>query len=269
VRVHVEQIDDAQDLRLDDYRELRGPGRDTFVVEGRLLVQKLLASRFRVRSILTTRAALADLEAALARHGGDASVYLTTAETVERLVGFPFHRGCLAAAERGASLVLADLMPRARLLVVLEQVTNPDNVGGVFRNAAAFGAEGVVLSPGCGDPFYPKAVRVAMGGSLEVPFVHAPDWPAALGRLKDAGFTLVALTPQAGAVDFDELRVPERVALLLGTESDGVTPDARAAADVVATIGMAPGADSLNVATASGIALHRLRVRRQPVRVVP
>jgi tRNA G18 (ribose-2'-O)-methylase SpoU len=265
----VEQIDDAEDPRLGDYRDLRGAGRDTFVVEGRLLVQKLLASRFRLRSILTTRAALADIEAALAQHGGDACVYLTAADTVERLVGFPFHRGCLAAAERGDPLALDDLMRDARLLVVLEQVTNPDNVGGVFRNAAAFGADGVVLSPGCGDPFYPKAVRVGMGGSLEVPFVHAPDWPAALGRLKDAGFTLVALTPHAGAVEFDELRIPERVALLLGTEGDGITPGTRAAADVVATIGMAPGADSLNVATASGIALHRLRARRQPVRVVP
>ena len=262
MRIRVEHIDDAEDPRLADYRDLRGVGPDTFVLEGRLLVQKVLASRFRLRSILMTRAAFADLEAALARHGGDVCVYLAAADTIQRLVGFTFHRGCLAVAERGDPLALDDLLPDRRLLVVLEHVTNPDNVGGVFRNAAAFGADGVVLSPGCGDPLYRKAARVAMGGSLEVPFVHAPDWRAALARLKSAGFTLVALTPDVRAVELDDLRVPERVALVLGTESDGITPDTRATADVQATIGMVPGADSLNVATACGFALHRLRARR-------
>jgi tRNA G18 (ribose-2'-O)-methylase SpoU len=270
VYVRVESIDDAADPRLGDYHDLRGAARDVFVVEGRLLVRKLLASRFRLRSILTTDAALADIEAVLVQHGGETCAYLATVDTVQRLVGFPFHRGCLAAAERGTPLALADLIPDARLLVVLEHVTNPDNIGGVFRNAAAFGADGVVLSPGCGDPLYPKATRVAMGGSLEVPFALATDWPAALAHLKDAGFTLVALTPDARAVELDDLRLPERVALLLGTEGDGITPGTRAAADVVATIGMVRGADSLNVATASGIVLHRWRARLgQPTRVVP
>lgn len=268
--VRVEAIDAAADPRLADYRDLRGAARDTFVVEGRILLRKLLASRFRLRSILTTHAARADVEAALAGGGGDADIYLVGVDTIRQLVGFPFHRGCLAAAERGNPLGLDDLLPNARLLVALEHVTNPDNVGGVFRNAAAFGADAVILSSQCGDPLYPKATRVAMGGSLEVPFALAHEWPVALAHLKEAGFTLVALTPDARAVELDDLHLPERVALLLGTEGDGLTADTRAAADVEATIGMVRGADSLNVATAAAIALHHVRARRrQAARVVP
>lgn len=261
MHLRVELVGDADDPRLGDYRDLRSVRRDTFVVESRLLVQKLLASRFRLRSILATEGALADLDGALAPRGGDACVYLAKAGTIQQIVGFAFHGGCLAVAERGDPLGLDDLLADARLLVALEGVTNPDNVGGVFRNAAAFGADGVVLAPGCGDPLYPKAARVAMGGSLQVPFVHAPDWLAALARLKAAGFTLVALTPDANAVELDALRVPDRVALVLGAEGEGLGAGSRTAADMVATVGMAAGADSLNVATASGIALYRFRAR--------
>jgi len=254
-------VGDADDPRLGDYRDLRSAGRETFVVEGRLLVQKLLGSRFRLRSILATESALADLDGAATPRGGDVCVYLAKGGTIQQIVGFAFHGGCLAVAERGDPLGLDELLPDARLLVALEGVTNPDNVGGVFRNAAAFGAHGVVLGPCCGDPLYPKAARVAMGGSLQVPFAHAPDWPAALARLKAAGFTLVALTPDAGAVELEAVRAPERVALLLGAEGEGSSAGTRTVADVVATIGMAARADSLNVATASGIALHRFRAR--------
>jgi tRNA G18 (ribose-2'-O)-methylase SpoU len=260
----VEPIADADDPRLADYRLPHGTERArgrAFVVEGRLLVRKLIASRFTLRSVLTTHNALAEVERALAARG-DACVYLAAADTIARVLGFAFHRGCLAAAERPDAPSLETLLAGpARVVLGLEGVTNPDNVGGAFRNAAAFGADGVVLSPGCGDPLYRKAARVAMGGSLAVPFVHAPDWPAALARLRAAGFTLVALVPDADAVELRTLRVPARVALLVGAEGDGLAAATRAAADVVATIGMAPGADSLNVATASGIALYHVCAR--------
>jgi tRNA G18 (ribose-2'-O)-methylase SpoU len=211
---------------------------------------------------VTTHAALAEIQHALAARGDGASVYVTEADTLARVLGFAFHRGCLAAAARPGSPSLEELLARAgRMVIGLEGVTNPDNVGGVFRNAAAFGAEGVILSPGCGDPLYRKAARVAMGGSLAVPFVETADWPAALARLKEAGFTLVALVPDADAVELRALRVPVRVALLFGAEGEGLGAATRTAADVVATIGMTPGADSLNVATASGIALYHLGVR--------
>jgi tRNA G18 (ribose-2'-O)-methylase SpoU len=265
VSIRVERIADADDPRLADYRLPNATERarhETFVVEGRLLVQKLIASRFAIRSVVTTHNALAEIERALAARGAAACVYLADADVIARVLGFAFHRGCLAAAERPHSPALDELLaPRARVLLGLEGVSNPDNVGGVFRNAAAFGADGVILSPGCGDPLYRKAARVAMGGSLAVPFVHVPDWPVTLARLKAAGFTLVALVPDAGAVELGALRVPARVALLFGAEGEGLGAATRTAADVLATIGMAPGADSLNVATASGIALHRVCAR--------
>src|SRR5213593_2748440 len=256
----VERVRDADDPRLADYRELRDGERrrraGTFVAESRQVVRRLLGSRFRARSVLATEAAAEDLRDVLA---DGLPVYVAPEETLRRVVGFNFHRGCLAVGERGADLSLHGLLA-ARVLLVLEGVTNPDNIGGAFRNAMAFGAGGVVLAPGCSDPLYRKAIRVSMGGTLVVPFAAAASWPGALARLRERGFTIVALTPDGGAdiADLGTSRpVPERVALLLGAEGEGVSAAARAAADVLVAIRMAGGGHSLNVATASGIALHR------------
>jgi tRNA G18 (ribose-2'-O)-methylase SpoU len=254
-------IERADDPRLAGYRDLRHrtPG-DTFVAEGRLLVRRLLAaSRFRVRSVLATPAALTGLLDALSGAGAPLPVHVAPAAVIDRTIGFAFHRGCLALGERCPTAALEPLVAPAgrRILVVLDDVTDPDNVGAIFRNAAAFGAAGVLLSPGSGDPLYRKALRVSMGGALAVPFARAADWSAALARLRAAGFTRVALTP-GGGQDLAALAVPGRVALVLGAEGRGLGPAARAAGDVEATIPMAAGADSLNVATAAGIALYLL-----------
>ena len=148
----------------------------------------------------------------------------------------------------------------ARRVVVLEDVGNPDNIGGIFRNALALGAECVLLSPRCCDPLYRKAIRVSIGATLRLVFAYIDDWPEGLERLRAAGLTLVALTPEATATDIAELasRQPQRVALLLGTEGPGLSGAAKARADVRVRIPLAPGTDSLNVATAAGIALHRV-----------
>jgi tRNA G18 (ribose-2'-O)-methylase SpoU len=136
----------------------------------------------------------------------------------------------------------------------------------------ALGASGVILSPHSADPLYRKAVRVSMGGSLCVPFARMADWPRGLAKLGEAGYVVMALVPGTPSVDIAEFGVsraaPERLALLLGTEGSGLSPGARAAADIAVRIAMAPGADSLNLATACGIALHRLglRARREPQR---
>jgi len=210
-----------------------------------------------VRSVLGTASALAGL--ALER--STVPVYVARPETLQRIVGFHFHRGCLAAGERPAELGLDVLLqPHGRrILVALEGVTNPDNVGGVLRNATAFGADGVLLGPGCADPLYRRALRVSMGGALQTPFVSVLEWPAGLARLRAAGFRIAALTPDRAAVDISAFgEVPERLVLLLGAEGQGLSAAARAAADVHVRIPIAPGVDSLNVATAAGIALHRL-----------
>ena len=151
---------------------------------------------------------------------------------------------------------------RAERLVVLEGIANPDNMGGIFRNAAAFGAAGVVIGPGCCDPLYRKAIRVSMGAALTVPFAEAgPEWPRGVEELRQAGFRVLALTPAAGAVDVAAAAAAAggRVALLAGSEGEGLTEAAMALSDLRVRIPLAPGTDSLNVATAVGIALHRFR----------
>jgi len=263
----VEIVEDPADPRVADYRDARdGQLRHRaglFLSEGRLVVRRLLeASRFRVRSLLLTPRALDDLRDLLA--GDDAPpTYLASAETIRAVVGFKFHRGCLAAAVRGAPLDPEALIdpPGARTLLALEELADPDNVGAVFRNAAAFGATGVLLSPGCADPLYRKAIRVAMGATLSLPFART-DWRDGLDRLRAAGYTLLALTPDRDAEDISSIVAgglsSRRLALLVGSEGDGLGAGTRHAADRRVRIPMAAGADSLNVATACGIALHRL-----------
>jgi tRNA G18 (ribose-2'-O)-methylase SpoU len=257
------RIADANDPRLADYRDLKRGARapETFVAEGRLIVRRLLGgSRFRARSVLATERALAEVADVVPE---DVAVYVAPGELIRRVVGFPFHRGCLAIGERGPDVPL-DALLGGRRLVVLERLANPDNVGGVFRSAMAFGVDGVLLSPGCADPLYRRTVRVAMGGTLRVPFAPLPAWPDELGRLRDAGYLVIALTPDGGT-DVAELGVtlpvPARFALVLGAEGDGVGAATREAAHLTVAIRMASGDHSLNVATAAGIALHRL-VRR-------
>jgi len=263
--VHAIRIAAAADARLADYRAVAAHATDgrarLLVAEGRLLVRRLLAApRFATRSVLTTPSALAGLEDLLALHP-DVPVYLGTAAVMREMLGYRFARGCLALGVARTPLtpdaLLAACMPR--LIVALDRVSNPDNVGGVFRNARALGADAVLLSPGCCDPLYRKALRVSMGGALELPFAWAPEWPAELGLLRGAGFAVVALTPE-GDVELPAL-APERYArlvLVVGSEAAGVGEPVLRTADARVRIAMAAGVDSLNVAAATAIALHRL-----------
>ena len=208
--------------------------------------------------MLATESGIAGLAGALP---DGVTVYVARGDVIRTVVGYPFHRGCLAIGERGEDLHV-DALRAGRRVVVLDRLANPDNVGGVFRSAMALGVDGVLLTPGCADPLYRRAIRVSMGGTLRVPFAPLPAWPEELHSLRDAGFTVIALTPDGGTdvAEFGVTRtVPARVALVLGAEGDGVGPEARAAADLVVAIRMAAGDHSLNVATAAGIALHRLR----------
>jgi tRNA G18 (ribose-2'-O)-methylase SpoU len=155
---------------------------------------------------------------------------------------------------------VTDIANGASRLVILEDVTDADNVGAVFRNAAAFGADGVLLSPRCCDPLYRKAIRTSMGAALQVRFARFEDWPSGLSDLRAAGFQIVALTPNRDAVDLATIdrRSFRRVALLVGNEGAGLQQGTEALTDLRATIRMRPGHDSLNVATAAAIAMHRM-----------
>jgi tRNA G18 (ribose-2'-O)-methylase SpoU len=269
------------DPRVAEYRNvpdgvlLRDKG--LFIAEGRLVVRQLLtAPRVRPQSLLVTEAALATLMDVLPAVSGP-PVYVAPQEVLNDIAGFNIHRGCLALGVRPPPIPLSDLVnppppernPALRLCtqvvsraVVLERVSNVDNVGGIFRSVAALGGDAVVLGPGCGDPFYRKAIRTSMGATLRVAFAPAEPWPAALGELTAAGFTLVALTPAPGADSLEDvaadLRARPRVALLLGAEGEGLSSAALASADLRVRIPMAPGIDSVNVTVAAAIALYRI-----------
>jgi tRNA G18 (ribose-2'-O)-methylase SpoU len=270
--VPVDRILSADDPRVHDYRAVREPElvrrRGLFIAEGRLVVARLLAlPHSRIRSILVSDAGLAALHtqsaAGLAARP-ELPVYLAAPEVIDAIGGFHFHRGCLAMAERPPALDAAALIAAAapgRPLVVVEGIAQADNVGSILRNAHAFGAAGVLLDPASVDPLYRKALRTAMGAALIVPWARLEPWPDALSRVRDAGLVLAALTPRPAAQSIDAFlatHVDRAVALLVGAEGSGLGPAALAAADVHVRIAMAPGADSVNVATATGIALHLL-----------
>ena len=261
-----EQILKVDDPRVADYRGVSDPellrSHGLFVAEGRIVVKRLLEDeRWKVRSVLVNAAARRDLEPVLAVVAPRVPIYVCDGSDFLGITGHDIHRGCLALVERPRAPSLDDVLSATHLAVVLEGVTNADNVGGVFRNAAAFGAGAVLLSPTCCDPLYRKAVRTSMGATLRVPFVRLDDWPAALTRLRVAGFTLVALTPREPSDTLDVFGSrprPPKVALIVGAEGAGLTSVVEAAADERVRIPIERGVDSLNLAVATGIVLQRL-----------
>jgi len=258
--LHVASVDDP---RLADYRNVPDPdllrSRGVFIAEGRHVVRRLVTgSRYTARSLLLTPAAVESLTDLLPVLEA-VPVFVVSQAAMDAVTGFNIHRGCLAIGERRPLPSWQSLASGARLLVLLEQVANADNVGGIFRNAAAFGVEAVLLGPSCTDPLYRKAIRTSMGATLQIPFALMEDWPADLHRLKDQGFRVLALTPSDAAHALDALGAAPRTALLVGHEGNGLSDEALGAADVTARIPMAAAVDSLNVATATAIALYALR----------
>jgi tRNA G18 (ribose-2'-O)-methylase SpoU len=235
------------------------------LLEGRLVVERAVDRRRpELAAVLLTPAAAAAMAATVARIPPAVPVFVAPQAVMNGLAGFNIHRGCLALARRLPTPALADVdLAAVSRVVVLEGVSNPDNVGGLFRNAAAFGVDLVVLGPGCGDPLYRKSIRTSMGAALHVPFADAGRWPEGLAALVGAGLEVWALTPAIEAEPLRTLAPPSRVALLLGAEGAGLTPAARAAAGRQVRIEMADAAiDSLNVATAAAVALWWLHAGR-------
>jgi tRNA G18 (ribose-2'-O)-methylase SpoU len=263
----IDPITRADDPRLDDYRRMATPDsmreRGLFVAEGRLVVARVLESqRFAVRSVLVSPAALAQLEAVLATLPTTTPVYVAAAAGFAAITGYNIHRGCLAMVERPAEPDPSRLIRSATTIVVTEAIANPDNMGGIFRNAAAFGADAVLLDPSSCDPLYRKAIRTSMAAALTVPFARLRPWPDGLVALRAAGFLLAALTPASRTeplASFAARARGARIAWLLGTEGAGLTAAVLAMADARVRIEIEPTVDSLNVAVAAGIALHALR----------
>ena len=261
-----ERILTADDPRVADYRGVSDPdllrNRNFFIAEGRMVVTRLIEDgRWTVRSVLVSDAARRDLEPVLAAIAARVPILVCESQFFLGMTGHDIHRGCLALIERPPAVPFEPILAGARLAVVLEGVGNADNVGGVFRNAAAFGADVVMLSPTCCDPLYRKAIRSSMGASMRVPFVQLDEWPGTLMRIRAAGFKLVALTPREPSEPLDSFasrpRAP-KLALVVGSEGQGLTAAVESAADDRVRIPIARDIDSLNLAVATGIALEHL-----------
>jgi len=262
------RIDDPDDARVASYRDIRErdlKGRQgLFVAEGAVVLNVLLtARRFEVESLLLLENRVAGLTGLLQSVPADIPIYVAAAPVIDRIAGFHLHRGILAIGRRRPGQDAAQLLgelPEAALVVAMIGVSNHDNVGAIFRNAAAFGADAVLLDATCCDPLYRKAIRVSVGAALRVPFAMTADAEELIEALAAANFEQVALSP-AGREDISSLQPARRTALFVGAEGSGLPAPVLQRLRTV-RISIAEDFDSLNVAAASAIALHHVATQR-------
>jgi tRNA G18 (ribose-2'-O)-methylase SpoU len=268
--MHIVPVSDPADPALRDYvsltdvvlRRLSEPAGGLYLAESTKVITRALDAGHEPRSVLLHAKWLDELAPLIERY--DIPVFVAEPEVLERITGFVMHRGALASMHRPVLPMVAELLRDARRVVVLEDIVDHTNVGAIFRAVAGLGADAVLVTPRCADPLYRRSVRVSMGAVLQVPWTRIAEWPDGATQLHDAGFTIAALALDDHAVALDTFAAnpPDRVALLLGTEGDGLSRGALAGSDVVLTIPMARGVDSLNVAAASAVALWELRITR-------
>ncbi|QPK79756.1 RNA methyltransferase [Corynebacterium lizhenjunii] len=255
-------ITDPADPRLDDIRDLKSAdkaGRGLVFAEGPLCVERLLDSPYPVRCLVGFAHKLAPFAQRAAQEG--IAVYEVSRETLAQVAGFDMHRGLVATADRVEPWSVEGVISQARTLVVMEGVGDHENIGAIFRNAAGMDVDGVLLGSGVADPLYRRSVRVSMGHVLRLPWARLAGgfttWQRSLAQLADADFKLVSLTPHPEAVHIAQaLAGAPKVALLVGAEGPGLTEHAMRATHERARIPMAPGTDSLNVATSAAIAFY-------------
>lgn len=242
-------------------RRVTEPAGGLYIAESLTVIERALRAGHEPRSVLTSERWLPELETMLGDH--DVTVHVGDAGVLEQLTGFHLHRGALASMHRPPLTPVVDLLRDARRVVIVEDVVDHTNVGAIFRSVAGLGADAVLVTPRCADPLYRRSVRVSMGTVLQVPWTRLPEWVDAVPLLHDAGFTIAALALADDAVDLRSFAAdaPERVAVVVGTEGDGLSGAALEAADTVVTIPMAHGVDSLNVAAATAVALFALQAR--------
>ncbi|MGK5631977.1 TrmH family RNA methyltransferase [Streptomyces sp. URMC 123] len=257
-------IDDPADPRLRDYTDLtdvelrrrREPAEGLFIAEGEKVIRRAREAGYGMRSMLLS-AKWVDVMRDVIDEAG-APVYVIEPELAERVTGYHVHRGALASMRREPLPDAAELLAGARRVAVMESVNDHTNIGAIFRSAAALGMDAVLLSPDCADPLYRRSVKVSMGAVFSVPYARLEHWPRGLESVREAGFTLLALTPDEKARAVDEVAPHrmERVALMLGAEGDGLSTKALVAADEWVRIPMAHGVDSLNVGAAAAVAFY-------------
>lgn len=258
--IRIESPDDPRTAGFRDIRERDLTGREgLFVAEGEVVLRVLAApaSLCRTRAVLLAENRLAGLADVVGALPPQTPVYAAPQAVLDGIAGFHLHRGILALGEKPAPTPLAERLaglPEQSLVVMACGIGNHDNIGGIFRNAAAFGADAVLLDRGCCDPFYRKAIRVSVGAVLRTPMTRGLEPFAAVEALRAAGFAVLAMTPGAGRT-LEEIPRSPRIAVVLGSEGPGL-PDALIARCTPVGIRMSGGFDSLNVGTAGAIALH-------------
>ncbi|WP_299445293.1 RNA methyltransferase [uncultured Phycicoccus sp.] len=264
-------IEDPADPRLLDYvgltdvalRRRTEPDRGLYIAESEKVIRRALAAGHRPRSYLMAERWLTDLADLVdAAEADGVPVFVGDHEIIESLTGFHLHRGALAAMHRPVLPTVASALDGARRVLVLEDVVDHTNVGAVFRSAAALGVDAVLVTPRCADPLYRRAIRVSMGTVFQVPWTRIDPWPGGIADLHRLGFHVAALALSDDSVGLDALAAdpPERLALVLGTEGDGLSTRTVASVDTVVRIPMRGGVDSLNVAAAGAVAAWALRV---------
>jgi tRNA G18 (ribose-2'-O)-methylase SpoU len=259
-------IEGLQDYaRLTDValRRVSEPAGGLYIAESHKVIARALAAGHIPRSILLQEQWIPDVTPLLADFP-DVPVYVGSATTLESLTGYHMHRGALAAMHRPALARMDDLIRDATRIVILEDIVDHTNVGAIFRAVAGIGADAVLITPRCADPLYRRSVRVSMGTVLQVPWTRMPEWPEARRILDSAGFHVAALALDDRAITLDDFaaNLPAKVALTLGAEGDGLSRQALDAADSTVVIPMMHGVDSLNVASASAVALWAVRDQR-------
>ena len=273
------EITDPADERVRDYfsltdvklRKKLEPERGLYLAESEKVIRRALRAGHRPRSFLMGKRWLTDLADLVEQAESDGvPVYVAEAAVIEAMTGFHLHRGALAAMHRPPLVAPEVLLQNASRVVILEDIVDHSNVGAVFRSCAALGVDAVLITPRCADPLYRRAVRVSMGTVFQVPWTRIDEWPDGLQVLRDIGFTVAALALGDGAVSLDTLAAnpPDRLAMILGTEGDGLTRLAVKGADLVVKIPMSGGVDSLNVAAASAVAMWALRPQVSPPHVL-
>ncbi len=265
------EVDEPDDPRLADYRDLRDVQLRThleaehglFLAEGEKVVRRAVEAGFTPRSFLMAPRWLDGLADVLA--ASPAPCFVLEERLAEQVTGFHVHRGALASLERRPLPSVDEVLVGARQVLVLEDVVDHTNVGAIFRCAAAFGFDAVLLAPRCADPLYRRSVKVGMGAVFTMPWTRLPDWYAALPELSDRGFATVALTLDAKAIPVeDAVHGLDRVALVLGSEGHGLSARWEQSAERRAIITMEPGIDSLNVAAATAVACYVTARRVRP-----
>lgn len=260
-------VTDPGDPRLADYRDLTDvalrstgePLAGLYMAEGAKVIERALRAGHRPRSVLV-EPKRADQAVGLLHEHQQTPVYVAPADLLRQVCGYRVHRGFLAAMHRPSPRSVPQVTSSARRLLLLEDLVDHTNVGAAFRNAAALGFDAVVVSPRCADPLYRRSIKVSMGAVLQLPWATANRWPGALHDLRADGFTVLALTPDPQALALAEVAMqpPSRLAVLIGTEGDGITAAARAGCDIAVRIPMGRGIDSLNAAAATAVACYAL-----------